>query len=345
MKIYIKLLITFLTAILLISCGGLTSDEATYKNGTLVLTLNSDSRAITPDLDMTITTYLIEGQGPYSNTFSIEQDSTSPVFIQDDLREGNWTITVSGKNVEGTVVGQGSAVVEISQLSSTEATVSIEPIIGTGTIEVNISWPVEETVSPVVSGYLVAQEDIEAFLNPEQEADRKDFTFTSLLDLSVTALDDTINNGYYLLVLMLEDEDKTIWITNDIVRIVADETTSITISLLTSDINQLEGNLNLNITENMMEPLEVSVYLREVSLTIEEPRLYSAYFYVNGTVGDYTWLLDGLEVDVLFDEGNGLYYIGNLDEYRVYEMTIIETAGAQTGSKTISFVAEYNYWR
>ncbi len=345
----LKVLISTILLLFIVSCGGLTDDEVTYQNGTLVLTLGSkESRTVTPDTDMIITTYLIEGSGPNTNTFSVEQGSLDPVFVISYLREGDWSITVSAKNTAGVVVGEGSADVTISQLSTTSADISVEPIVGIGTLNVTIIIPDEEVVSSSITSYLVPQAEVEQYLSPEGITTEIPILFDPykvLTDedgniiLPFESHDSDIDNGYYLMVITLEDEGKPIWIKNEMVRIIANEVTTMDYELTEQDLNQLEGNLSLDISENMLAPLEVSLEF-DFTPTIDDGEDYgiTATIAAIGNAASYLWILDG-ETQT---NTNSNLFLTHLIVDRIYQLTVIVTDGSQIGSATkIFFGDEY----
>lgn len=342
-KLYILTTTIIFLLLSINSCSNFAEQQIEYEAGTLVLTLsNSESRTITPNIDMTITTYTIQGTGPHSQSFSVTQASDSPIFVQDNLRAGDWTITVTGQNTNSETVGTGTADVTISQLNSTEVNVTIEPIEGYGDCNVHISWLSDETVEPYTSAYLIKQEDIPAYLDPEMECNIIDLALVVTRNLTLGSTQTinyykSITAGYYLLVTVLEDEDIVIWNNNDIIRIVAGELTDINYYLEEDDLNQLEGNLSMNITENMNAPLELSLEFSDMNYKT------TSNYYAPISAGDnsyesYLWLLDGIDINKPY---NNNILIELLEADRVYYLTVIATDGNQIGSASISFLGSY----
>lgn len=340
----------FVFIVVLVSCNNVTNSKVNYKAGTLVLSIkNNDSRTITPDIDMSIAMYLVEGTGPSGTSFTSDQRPNDEVFVKDELREGDWTIKVTGKNSTGTVVGEGSVDVVVSQLSSTEAQVSVEPISGTGCTDISITWPAEETITPSITGKLVPAAGVEIYLNPPNDNSILAPEHTPIglnFDENNKSINNSVQNGYYLLALTLNDEGKVIWTKNDMIRVITGETTTVLYELEAVQLNQLEGNLNLSINDNMAAPLVINIYLEQVIPLDKENINYRAYFDLNDIYSNYTWLLDGEKVEVIKVEDGGFanHYINlDLEHGRFYELTVITFENSQIGSKSISFIAEEYY--
>lgn len=344
MKSLIKLLFFLIFPLILNSCGNLVESNEIYNAGTLVLTLSTpDNRTITPDTDMVITDYTIDGIGPNSKTFSVSQSSDSPVFIQDDLRVGDWTITVDAFNAAAENIGSGTVDVTINQLTSVTADVSIEPIEGTGNMTCCVTYSTDDfIVTPVITFELIPQESITAYITG-------DLSSVVLLTSTIEQTDTVVtiqgnidlNNDYYLLVITVKDEGITIWSQNDIVRVVTDEITEVSYTLTPEEINQLEGSLGINITENMYEPLTVELDFDLSTLNNPAPKTTAKFVTQTEEISPtYTWILD----NVLLTNIESTIILENLEPNRVYQLTVMITEAGQIGSTSISFTGSQWYY-
>lgn len=326
-----------LACILLVSLIVSCNTEVVESYGTLVLELNSDiTRTITPDLDMEITDYTISGTGPDRQTFSVTQSAASSVFVQDELRVGDWEITVEALNIDGVIIGSGSVSLTIEQYISTEADISVTPLSGQGSIAYLVTYNVNDfIVLPEITVDLVPESFISGYISGTLEEGWTPMTLEVVEseDVNMFGYGDffDVETGYYMLNTTFRDEGNVIWSKVEMVRIVASETTNVEYIVSSDEINQLEGGISLNITENMDEPLLVQLGFSGVYQIEVDP--LQARISVETPGESFMWIVDGEHIE----NDTAELTIHNIIEGKVYYVTVIVTDGEQVGSARITF--------
>jgi len=222
-----KILTVIPVCFLLLGCD-LWQPSPGKEYGSLILTLSSSETAakdILPPLDMDIAYYDVSGDGPGTAVFS-HSGLTGPTVIEDSLIAGAWMITVDALNDDDYLIGTGSKGVSISAGETTEAEISVAPLEGTGSLDIEVSWPSGTITGPDLSGTLAAiggtPQDIPFTLGTDSAA----YSYPSL------------DVGYYLLSLELEDGDGAHrWGAAEWVRILKDQTTQATFTLTEQQVN------------------------------------------------------------------------------------------------------------
>ena len=123
----LKLLLIFtaFTVIILSGCDLSYLGMRDTTKGALSISINSSrfaaSRSVTPETDMTPSTYVISGSGPGGETF--ERTSTGAAANVYDLATGNWTITVTAYNNSNEQIGWGESLVPVTASIVSDASV------------------------------------------------------------------------------------------------------------------------------------------------------------------------------------------------------------------------------
>lgn len=137
-KIVVSLII--LMALIGVSCDvGLGS----ALGGTVLMSFDDgvSSRSILPTQSMDIATYDINGVHEDGIDTFQELDVTGNVVIS-SLQTGEWTIQVDGKNAAGDIIGTGTTVTIVNPSSQVTANISVTPVVGDGTLNIDVDWTV-----------------------------------------------------------------------------------------------------------------------------------------------------------------------------------------------------------
>lgn len=286
------------------------STSATNKLGTVDLSFSeSVSRTILPSISMVIASYEVSCIGPDGATLTETTQSDSNITL-DNLLNGVWNLTVKAKNLDDALIGSGQTTVTVLSNETISATVIVFPIEGTGSLELNVTWPEES----------LYQAEIESSLSPV-EGQAEELGFTIVGGEASCNLSD-IATGYHTLVVKLFDNGILTAGTVEIVRIVAGETTVGNIDF--DEINIAEGDIDINIEQQMKDPLEVVINGgSETKLVNKNKRLIASVnnceeniiyvWYVNGSVvetGDTfmfgkEWAIGHYNIDVIAYTANG----------------------------------------
>ena len=257
------------------------NSEHSSDSPALVLTFDLSKSTIVPDLDMEPATYDVTGEGPNGATFEVYGITGNSVTVN-SLAIGTWVINVNTKNVEGTVIGAGTTIVEIVENATVEASILVTPLEGEGDLLLTIDWT-------SLSGYDESA-DVTGTLNYQLGEGNYDSTMDIIFDkTSKIAISNSIlNTGYYKLVLYLEQADKdSIFICKEAVRIVYGVTTFAAFSLTGN-----EGNVNITIETDMQEPIVIDLSGAQSTLESGTNMTVTA-FTIPSLVDTYEWSLNG----------------------------------------------------
>jgi len=251
--------------------------------GTLVVSIQTASaKTLVPDLDMNPARYAIYGAGPKDKSFSKTTD-TPPETIP-GLRFGDWTVTVEALNAAGIVIGRCQEVVTIHSGVTATLNAVVRPLEGYGSIDLTVIWPADETENPVVRSQLIPKAGSTIDL---------EFAISTPGTAVCTAAD--IPTGYYTLVVQLYDQlligDTLAIGAVEIARILKDQTTVGVFDFPV--INDPPGKLEVNITPELANPIEVS--LSGQAAAIDEGQSMTVTASVPPEVGNvvYAWYVNG----------------------------------------------------
>jgi hypothetical protein len=308
---------------ILTGCNGIHSSG---KTGDIQLTIEPLSRfdkTIVPPVSMEPASYTITGTGPDSETFSLDTTNQAPII--NDLAFGSWTITVDAENDTGTLIGSGTATVDVATGMTTPATVLVQPIDGTGALDLTVTWNGEVTENPWIDAELIPVSGSPIVLN-----------FTISGGNSGTCITTDLQAGYYTLIVKLMDNSVlTIGIV-EITRIVNDETT--TGSFEFSEINNGLGSIDVDIELDMKNPLTITMTGQVLNIDEGDEMTVSATAASSippesGNV-TYVWYLNGEAQDI-----GGTYTLGSDLSLGVYNVSVtgISADGSRAGSTTHTF--------
>ncbi|MBI9103946.1 MAG: hypothetical protein JEY99_16130 [Spirochaetales bacterium] len=183
------------------------------ETGRLTVSLSPESaRTLSPDVDITITSFDISGDGPGDAVIPTERVSGTE-YTAENITIGSWGITVNGLNSSDEIVMTGSVITEIVS-GDNAIVVDIYPLTGNGSVDFTVTWP---------SGVLSTENtDIVSSLLPVSGT-AVPLTFT--VSDGEASCSQSVAAGYYLWDLQIEESGKLIYKMNpEAVRILAPET-------------------------------------------------------------------------------------------------------------------------
>lgn len=285
-------------AVILAACGPVgTSDSAI-----LVISMSPglETRTIEPGISMEVHHYVVSGDGPEDAGFEELDVRPGDTLVLRSLPPGEWTITVRAFNRSadvsppGDLIGWGRDSVFLAAGELTPLTVTVDPVIGFGTIDIGVSWPDDVLTNPTVTGLLVP-----SGTSPDPDIHRIQFEPESVPGsrAGMRHTDTEVANGYYTLILTLTDGDGSrLWGTVEAVRIITDEISDEDFKLV-KDVNR--GGMQVAIEDDLRNPVTITFDVAEegtqipagsgitVSATTSEP--VDAYqWYLNGSLRDST---------------------------------------------------------
>ncbi|MCK5199885.1 MAG: hypothetical protein KAR21_16115, partial [Spirochaetales bacterium] len=197
--------------------------------------------------------------------------------------------------------------------------ITVTPLDGYGTLDLTLLWNAEDTEIPSIEAQLIPSSGPAVDL---------DFTITG--GNTGTFISNTIPTGYHTLSLKLLDNGLLTMGAVEVVRIVKDQTTSGTFEFY--DINEPGGNIQINITPEMADPLLVSISGAAATKPGNQSMALSAS--VSGYTGNvtYVWFVNGDSVSTgetfSFDNSWAQGY------YRI-DVTAYSIDGSQAGSDNV----------
>jgi hypothetical protein len=194
--------------------------------GSLIIDLSTSAmgaKSIVPPLDMEVASYDLSGNGPRMAAF-VQIGATGPTAEENTLAVGAWTITVDAFNSNHEPIGAGSADVTIEAGVTTQASVQVSPLAGTGILTIAISWPSGTIAVPVVSGTLTSVGGTDQAISFTMGTDSASYSSGAL------------NGGYYSLILQLSDGTVVEWGSFEAVRILKGQTTTANSALTSQDL-------------------------------------------------------------------------------------------------------------
>jgi hypothetical protein len=170
--------------------------------------------------------------------------------VVDDLIPGIWTITAEAVNIQGYVIGEGSATDTIVAGQLTQITVTVTPLSGPGEFGVSLSWP----------GALVANPSVFAQMQTVGSSVWFDLDFPitgNSATYNPTAPFNPIFNGYYKMTIQLKDGDAVVWGAFEAVRILAGWKSEGSYPLTEDDITPATGDVDIIIDPDLQNPIDI----------------------------------------------------------------------------------------
>jgi hypothetical protein len=272
-----------------------------------------------PDIDMTPTRYEFHGEGPNSSSFDVSEDQL-PVF-QTGLDLGEWTITVSAKNTNDIIIAQGILTATIQNGNTIALRIPIWPVSGYGMLDLTVLWNEADIETPSLQGQLIPSTGTPI-----------DLSFTISEPGRAVFLADTIPTGYHTLVVQLLDNDVQVTGAVEVVRIVDNQSTSSVFEFY--NINQPGGDMSIDITPEMFDPIDVVLTGTEVEIIEGDSMTLTASVPTEVGNVEYRWYING----VIKGTGETFIIENNLPPgvYRL-DVTAFTTDSMRAGSVVHNF--------
>jgi hypothetical protein len=277
----------------------------------------SGIKTITPSVDMSVSTFDIYGTGPEGRSFS-RLDVTSSMIRQMSLAPGEWTVTVNAKNNDGVIIGNGSVKAIINVGKITRARVFVCPVIGEGTLCLQVIWPPDIIRNPVIKA------EIKPAGGPPQS-----LPFFLGCNQRTAFYCGSFQNGYYTLSIQLYDGDEMVWGTVEAVRIIAGYKTC-KIYVLVKDM--CRGGLMLFIKTDLQNPVDILFEGVRDIIFYGSDMTVSAF--TSEPVDSYQWYLEGV---LLEGETGPSITLGSLLEPGFYKLDLLVSRGPILSSEGFSF--------
>jgi hypothetical protein len=202
---------------LLAGCVNPVSQGTTTDIGNLTVTIDQASSRSLNASGAEISSFTLSGEGPGGAGFGPVTVIPGQNFTQ-DVSAGNWTLSAQGLNSQGQTIVQGSTALMVSADTTNNASILCQPIAGTGSLSLQLSWPSD----------LIATPEIQATLTPAgSSAQALAFTISGT---SASFDNAAIASGFYTLCLSLKDSStapaKVWWGITETVRVYAGQTTA-----------------------------------------------------------------------------------------------------------------------
>lgn len=320
----ISILLVSVFALVLTNCK---MDTEAVLNSKLTLQFTSDveTRTLKPDtLNLAVSTYDISGTGPNGAEFSA-LGITTDTYVLENLVPGDWTVTATGKNVDGISIVQ-SAPTAISLNSETNSlALTLLPITGNGTFSLDLSWPADLIGVPTISGVLTPDVGVPIPL---------DFVITGTT-ASIAPL--SLARGYYEMSVKFTDasfDSYLVWSKVETVLIFVAATTSETWTLIATDMNSpAPQNLGLVLNSDTQSPIEMVLTGVIADLAFDTDMTVTASGTPTPT--SWKWFLDA---DELIGETSSSITLGSgLAEQTIHTLTVIGRSGDIAGSTDATF--------
>ncbi|MBT3273896.1 MAG: hypothetical protein HN368_12130 [Spirochaetales bacterium] len=303
-------------SIAIISCHVPTLND---QIGTMHLSIDAmNVKTLEPNISLDPANYHIAGFGPSGESFDI--DTAEASVDVPDLLIGEWNILVSAENSSGHLIGQGSSPVLIRTGTVEPVSIFVSPVDGTGTFDLAVTWNPAAVDIAGIEGELL---DTEGVSRP--------LTF-DVLTGSARHIGGILDSGYYTLVVQLKDNGIPVMGAVEVTRIVSGAITAGSYDF--TDINQPGGSVQINITPNMEDPVEVAISGQVPELTLNSSMTITASTPSESTAVIYAWYLNGVSITL----GNSITLGQTLEPgyYRV-DVTAFTTDGRRAGSTTHQF--------
>jgi hypothetical protein len=325
MKRYLILLVMLsaLCTLALGSCLGSIAPAAATNTGSLQLSIANASggsaKTVQPTANLAATSFEIYGSGPDNHAFSDEVTSTQ--YSRAALPIGAWIIKIYGKDDSGEKILSGIATAVIAEGATTSVAITLVPMDGTGTLAINLSWPLGSVAAPSIVSTLTP-------IGGTGES----LSFT-MADNSASYGSSSLASGYYTLSIKLMDGDTAVWGGIEEVRILANKTTSMTKALAKAEMNcVITGSLGMTVTIDYQDPVDISLSGGLASLPLGQSMTVTATCSITPTA--YAWYLNGTLID---GQASSSIAIGSGLDMGNYRLDAIAYAEDRTGSASLAF--------
>lgn len=263
------------------------------------LSSNTNAKTIQPGISLDVVTYDIFGSGPSGATFQA-LGIGSTIYRKEGLLPGDWSVYAIGKNAAGTSIAQSATSAVTLALAETKTVgLTCLPYVGNGSLRIDLSWPSEAAVTPV----------IEASLTPEGGTSVP-ITFTITGNKASYLSDPTLTNGYYTLSLKLKDSSMSnylVWSKVESVLIFKDQLTTANWVLTVDDADAAPApGIALTLTSDTKKPITITLsgYYND----LQQGSTMTVSATGTPTPTSWQWYLDG---DILTGETSSSTTVGS----------------------------------
>ena len=233
---------------------------------------------LTPDIDMSVASLTISGSGPFNESFSDTIAVGDSSYTRGSLVAGDWTLTVNALNSSSEVVAGGSVTLAVQAGATAQGTIDVRPLSGDGTVDVSISWPDLTVENATVNGTVVAGDGTETPIS---------FNVSG----NTATYNGTLAAGYYDLFIDLSGTNNRSWTHYVAVRVIEGQTTSGSLAL---QLNQETGNLELVVTADLLNPVDISMAGLPAQMYYGDSAVIDLVLTPQDTGNySYSWILNG----------------------------------------------------
>jgi hypothetical protein len=278
---------------------------------------------ILPGIDMIPASYEFHGTGPGEFTVS---SSDLPCTIS-PLKPGDWLVEVTAFNAHDQRIAYGNASATLQAQENKSVSVTVAPVQGHGSLDMEVRWNPNEVAVPSVEGELTSGPSNPIALS---------FTVDRSAGSAVVSIPD-VPTGYYTLSIQLLDWSEPVAGAVEVVRIVDSTSTSGTLEF--QNVYLDSGSFTMEVTPEMSEPLDVSLSGAAPELCEGTTMQVQAAVSPDDTSISVSWYLNSASVGSgrSIDIGSGL-------QPGIYRLDAVAVDGQRTtsGSATHSFTVVEN---
>ena len=237
----IPLLLLALGLLFSAGCDNPLAPAAGAGGGSLTLTFVSaasgpasgvSALTLRPEIMPQVATYSVSGQGPNGAAFALHNlDGSQHQVTVSELPAGLWTVEVQAYSDAGAPILSGGTQVVVGSSSASGATVVLEPLYGSATLQFALSWPASEIDEP----------SIMASLEHVASGNTQPIDFDVEAGSGSAALDGQWDSGYYILEISLLDGDSERWREPYAVWLLAGQTSAASVALDAQDLLPGQG--------------------------------------------------------------------------------------------------------
>lgn len=308
------------------------------ETGSIIININDDTfntKNIEPALDMEIAYYTVYAEGPDTATVPLTRiDKPSSSISINMLDVGTWIFHTNGWNSNDIEVGYVEVTgIEINSGQVTNIDMIIIPVIGVGTLSIDVGWtPFDLLASPSVISEIASVNDL--------------LTKTDLSSLySINSINvdysGVYDNGWYLLTFILNDNvgsptpiETPIFGFAEAVRIIRSEISQYTTILTVDDINSVVGTALVNLTEQMDNPIPITFNGVEIFLLEGNDMTVQAQTPIDPDLDSHMWFLNGV---LLPAEVTDTIIIGSALQISTNTLSLVVKKNGILSSKSIVF--------
>lgn len=268
--------------IIAISCDLTNDPQNNY--GTLAFSLASDmnTRTLSPGISLEVATFDLAGTGPDDESFAVT-DISSSSYVRYDLVAEQWSVVATARNASGDSIASATATTTIEARKTSIVNLTCLPIVGTGSLSLEVSWPQNSVESPQMIASLVPVTGTTLTI-----------PFTLGSEIANGSLSG-IPNGFHTLSIKLNDTygtGKTVWGRVEVVQIITDLTTTGDWALNLTDMSLYQtGGIEATIDTSIPKPFTITIPDSITRLAIETSKTVTVVSSVG--IDSVQWFLNG----------------------------------------------------